>query len=218
MKVLVVEDDDAIAVPLVRGLEREGFEVERAATGAAALEPAGADLVLLDLGLPDIDGFEVLRRLRQASDVPVIVLTARGDEVDRIVGLELGGDDYVVKPFAFRELLARIRAVLRRHAAAPATDPRTVVGELAVDRRTREVTVAGAEVTLTTKEFDLLAALAEDPGAVVPRARLFEQVWGHAWYGPSKTIDVHVAALRRKLGDPRMIETVRGVGFRLSDP
>ena len=218
VRVLVVEDDDAIADPLVRGLERDGYEVVLATTGSDGLaRAADVDVVLLDIGLPDIDGLEVLRRLRAASDVPVIVLTARGDEVDRVVGLELGADDYVVKPFGLRELVARIKAVTRRNRT---TTPSTTVvgGRLELDRRTRRVALDGVELDLTPKEHDVLAVLAEDPGAVVTRDQLFERAWGHAWYGPTKTLDVHVAALRRKLGDPAWIEAVRAVGFRLRAP
>jgi DNA-binding response OmpR family regulator len=223
--VLIIEDDDAIAVPLAKGLTREGYDVERFERGEPALlrlQGDGAqpvpDVVLLDLGLPDLDGFELCRRLRATSEVPVIVVTARGEEVDRVVGLELGADDYIVKPFGFRELVARIRAVTRRlqHRAVEAGPVR--VGELEIDPRTRRVTVGGHEVPLTPKEFDLLALLAEDPGAVCSRTRILEEVWDPHWYGPTKTLDVHVASLRKKLGDPGWIETVRGVGFRLRAP
>ena len=218
MRVLVVEDDDSIAVPLVKGLEREGFVVERVATGAAALVAAPADMVLLDLGLPDIDGYEVCRRLRADSDVPIIVVTARGEEVDRVIGLELGADDYLVKPFGLRELVARIRAVARRsEGRVSAPDQRRVRG-VEVDVRTRRVTVDGTEVELTRKEFDLLALLTEEPGAIRTRDEIMEAVWDAHWYGPTKTLDVHIAALRRKLGDPTVIETVRGVGFRTAGP
>jgi DNA-binding response OmpR family regulator len=216
VRVLMVEDDDAIAEPLARGLEREGLEVARAATGEAALAAESYDVVLLDLGLPDIDGFEVCRRLRARSEVPIIVVTARGDEVDRVVGLELGADDYIVKPFGFRELLARIRAVTRRSAPSRADEVAAlVVGPLTVDRRTHQVDLAGEALALTPKEFDLLALLAEQPGTVFARSLILEEVWDAHWYGPTKTLDVHVAALRKKLGDPAWIETVRGVGFRL---
>ena len=223
MRLLLVEDDDAIAGPLVKGLGREGFEVTRVATGTDALAAEPADLVLLDLGLPDIDGYEVCRRLRSESEVPIIVITARGDEVDRVVGLELGADDYVVKPFGFRELVARIRAVSRRAASREAVadggeaeaDPVLRAGRVEVDTRTRRATVDGGEVSLTRKEFDLLALLASDPGATRTRDEILEEVWDAHWYGPTKTLDVHVASLRKKLGDPTLIETVRGVGFRL---
>jgi DNA-binding response OmpR family regulator len=218
MRLLVVEDEDAIAEPLVDGLRREGFAVERAATGGAALEAAPADLVLLDLRLPDVDGLDVCRRMRERSDVPIIVVTARGEEADRVVGLELGADDYVVKPYGLRELIARIRAVARRTAPHGTHRAPLRVGSLEVDERARTASVAGHELALTPKEFELLAALAGDPGAAVSRRRLLEEVWQTNWYGSSKTIDVHVAALRRKLGDPRWIETVRGVGFRLRAP
>jgi DNA-binding response OmpR family regulator len=214
VRILLVEDEDSIAGPLVVGLRREGYDVERAATAAAALAAPPADLVLLDLRLPDGDGLDVCRALRTRGDTPIIVVTARGEESDRVVGLELGADDYVVKPFGLRELIARIRAVTRR------TSPRSThaplhVGELVVDERARLASLGGRELDLTPKEFDLLAALARDPGAAVSRRRLLEDVWQTTWYGSAKTIDVHVAALRRKLGDASLIETVRGVGFRL---
>jgi two-component system, OmpR family, response regulator RegX3 len=243
MRVLIVEDDDAIASPLAKGLEREGLAVDRVETGTDALDCSAAsafDVVLLDLGMPDRDGFDVCRELRSRSDVPIIVVTARSEEVDRVVGLELGADDYIVKPFGLRELVARIRAVVRRRTPAstdesshakpgangnengngnghqPESQGSVVeVGTLSVDRRTRRVTVDGDVVALTPKEFDLLAFLADDAGAVRPRQELLENVWDPHWYGPTKTLDVHVASLRKKLGDPGWIETVRGVGFRL---
>jgi len=216
---LLVEDDDAIAVPLTKGLQREGFTVTRVATGTAAIEQASAvDLVLLDLGLPDIDGYQVCRRIRAASSVPVIVVTARGEEVDRVIGLELGADDYVVKPFGLRELVARIRAVTRRtsNPGAGETDVSAVDG-LTVDRRTHRAALHDTELDLTPKEFDLLAFLVSDPGRTRSRREILEAVWDPHWYGPSKTLDVHMASLRRKLGDPTRIETVRGVGFRLRE-
>ena len=216
MRLLLVEDDLTIASPLVRGLEREGFSVEHAACGAEArraLAAAAPDVVLLDLGLPDVDGFELCRELRAVSGIPIIVVTARGEEVDRVVGLELGADDYVVKPFGFRELVARVRAVLRRGAAR--SDPSPAPGPLVVDRRTRRAFVDDRPITLTPKEFDLLALLADDPGAVYGRQRILDEVWDPHWYGPTKTLDVHIASLRRKLGRPELIETVRGVGYRL---
>ena len=215
MHVLVVEDDDAIAEPLVEGLSRQGFTVSRVATGAAALEADGAQVVLLDLGLPDLDGYEVCRRLRARSDVPILVISARGDEVDRVVGLELGADDYLVKPFGFRELVARIRAVSRRTSSVGDGARPQQIGSLEIDRRRRRVHVDDEEVALTPKEFDLLACLADEPGTVFTRERLLSDVWDPHWYGPTRTLDVHVASLRKKLGDPRWVETVRGVGFRL---
>ena len=221
MRVLIVEDDDAIATPLAKGLEREGLSVDRVETGNDALDRSAAapfDVVLLDLGLPDRDGFDVCRQLRARSDVPIIVVTARSEEVDRVVGLELGADDYVVKPYGLRELIARIRAVMRRTASLGVSDGTLRVGELEVDERSRRANLERRELELTPKEFDLLAALARDPGAALSRQRLLAEVWQTSWYGSSKTIDVHVAALRRKLGDPGWIETVRGVGFRLRVP
>jgi DNA-binding response OmpR family regulator len=218
VRVLMVEDDDAIAEPLARGLEREGFEVARASTGGAALTASGYHVVLLDLGLPDLDGFEVCRRLRAASHVPIIVVTARGDEVDRVVGLELGADDYMVKPFGFRELVARIRAVTRRSQTRVDEGGPLSIGPLTVDRKTRRVALREEELALTPKEFDVLALLASEPGTVFSRNHILEAVWDAHWYGPTKTLDVHVAALRKKLGDPAWIETVRGVGFRLAEP
>jgi len=215
MKILLVEDEPAIAEPLVEGLRREGFEVEWAATGNSALEAPSCDVVLLDLRLPDVDGLDVCRSLRRRSDVPIIVVTARGEESDRVVGLELGADDYVVKPFGLRELIARIRAVTRRASARPHENGAIQIGGLSVDERARRAQLDGEELHLTPKEFDLLAALARDPGAAISRRRLLEEVWQTTWYGSAKTIDVHVAALRRKLGEPGWIETVRGVGFRL---
>ena len=212
--VLLVEDDDSVAEPLAKGLAREGFTVRRAVSGREALDAPDADVVLLDLGLPDIDGFELCRQLRARSRTPIIVVSARGQEVDRVVGLEIGADDYVVKPFGFRELIARIRAVTRR---AERRDDATVicVGSVVVDRRAHRVTVDGREVALTPKEYDLLELLARDAGAVRTRAEILETVWDPHWYGPTKTLDVHVASLRRKLGDATLVETVRGVGFRL---
>jgi two-component system, OmpR family, response regulator RegX3 len=215
VRILLVEDEDAIANPLAEGLRREGFDVTRVATGAAALAAELPDLVLLDLRLPDGDGTEVCRQLRTRSDVPIIVVTAKGEEVDRVVGLELGADDYVVKPFGFRELLARIRAVLRRTRRGAGED-RVRAGSLDLDLRARRATLDGGELTLTPKEFALLALLASDPGAVISREHILREVWNTDWFGPTKTIDVHVASLRKKLGDPRWIETVRGVGLRLA--
>lgn len=212
----MVEDDAAIATPLVAGLGRHGFDATPVMTGTEALDRvADADLVLLDLGLPDLDGAEVCRRLRDRSAVPIIVVSARSDEVDRVLLLEMGADDYVVKPFGLRELVARIRAVSRRTGGTEPAAARLEVGPLVIDRRTHEVHADGRLVELTPKEFDLLAYLATDPGAAHPRRDILEEVWDANWYGSSKTLDVHVASLRRKLGHPEWIQAVRGVGFKL---
>lgn len=218
MKILVVEDDPAIAEPLVTGLARNGFEPTHVADGRGALDAVDAtDLVLLDLGLPDLDGAEVCRRLRERSGVPIIVVSARSGEVDRVLLLEMGADDYVVKPFGLRELVARIRAVARRSGGGgrEAIVQQLTVGPLTVDLRTHEVRVDGTPVELTPKEFDLLAHLAADPGAALSRRSILEEVWDANWYGSSKTLDVHVASIRRKLGHPEWIQAVRGVGFKL---
>jgi DNA-binding response OmpR family regulator len=217
MRILVVEDDPSISIPLSEGLVREGFDVEVAASGAAALAASPADLVLLDLGLPDLEGSVVCQRLRARGGVPIIVVSARGEEIDRVVLLELGADDYVVKPFGLRELVARIRAVSRRAASTPphpTAAPDLVVGPLHIDRRSRMVTFEGDTVELTPKEYDLLVFLASDAGAVRGREQLIHDVWDEHWWGSTKTLDVHVASLRKKLR-PELIETVRSVGYRL---
>jgi DNA-binding response OmpR family regulator len=211
VRILVVEDDEGIGSALVRGLEREGYETSRAATAREALEAPAVDVVILDLGLPDGDGLEVCRSLRARADVGIIVVTARGEEPDRVTALDLGADDYVVKPFGFAELLARIRAVLRRTHRTEELEH----GTLRIDVRTRRVTFDGVEVVVTPKEFDILRCLASDPGRVFSRPEMFAQVWGGHWYGPTKVLDAHVASLRRKLGRPELIETVYGRGFRL---
>ena len=225
--ILLVEDEPAIAEPLAETLTREGFHLEVAGTAAGAVEAAGRvrpDLILLDLMLPDGSGFDVCREVRRDSQVPIIMLTARGDEADRVIGLELGADDYVVKPFSAREVTARVRAVLRRTAtaAAPAgASRRRRAGRrsrgVRLDPATRSVTKAGAPVEVTRKEFDLLALLMRSAGPVVTRERLIDEVWDVNWFGSTKTLDVHVSGLRKKLGDdsaaPRYIHTVRGVGF-----
>jgi two-component system response regulator RegX3 len=223
MKILVVEDDPSISGPLHEGLVREGFEVDVATTGAAALAAPPVDLVLLDLGLPDLEGRVVCQQLRSKGPVPIIVVSARGDEIDRVVLLELGADDYVVKPFGFRELVARIRAVARRTggpggAGAPTgSDDGTelAAGPLRIDRRVRSVRLDDDEVVLTPKEYDLLVFLAADAGAVRSRDEIIREVWDENWWGSTKTLDVHVASLRRKLR-PDLIETVRSVGYRLA--
>ena len=224
MKLLLVEDDRAIAGSLVEGLTAAGHSVVHVSTGAGALAERGYELVLLDLGLPDMDGRDVCRELRQRSATPIIMLTARSEEFDRVLGLELGADDYVTKPFSLRELVARIRAVSRRTTDGQSlADDREVggpqvIGPMELDRRTRRVRIDGQEVALTAKEFDLLAFLANDVGAVHTRTEILETVWDAHWYGPTKTVDAHVASLRKKLGDHSWIEAVRGVGFRLEPP
>ncbi|MFI0776437.1 response regulator transcription factor [Streptomyces sp. NPDC021212] len=251
VRALLIEDDETIAEPLVEGLRRYGLTASHVGTGTAGLEGPYGDIVLLDLGLPDMDGIDVCRGIRRVSDVPIIMLTARGEEADRVLGLELGADDYLAKPFSMRELIARIRAVTRRtqrtetaptvppaaaatpappppvfepqpaQPAAPAPAPvqhQTLEGQepLIVDRRTRQVWVGGTPVALTPKEFELLALLTEDPGAVYSRQQILDRVWDPHFHGPTKTLDVHIATLRRKLGDPAWIQTLRGVGFRLA--
>jgi DNA-binding response OmpR family regulator len=215
MRVLLVEDEEAIAEPLADRLRREGYAVTWVGNAADALAASEHDLVLLDLRLPDRDGFEVCRELRARSGVPIIVISARGEEVDRVVGLELGADDYLVKPFGIRELLARINAVTRRTGERAPTSTVIRIGALTVDGEARRALLGGDEIDLTAKEFDLLAALAARPGAVVSRRRLLDEVWDGRHHLATKTIDVHVASLRRKLRDPGRIQTVRGVGFRL---
>ncbi len=216
VSVLVVEDDPGIATQLVRGLERAGYTADSVALGADALRRPPSDVVLLDLGLPDIDGVDVCRQLRQTSGAAIIVVTARGEEADRVLALDEGADDYLVKPFGLAELLARIRAVLRRGQRTGAELLRH--GALTVDMRTRRVTVDGGDVALTPKEFAILECLVSDPGRLVSRQEIVERAWDEHWYGPTKVLDVHLAALRRKLGDPSLIETVYGHGFRLADP
>ncbi|MFE5815369.1 response regulator transcription factor [Streptomyces sp. NPDC056479] len=270
IRVLLIEDDETIAEPLTEGLAHFGLTVDHVTTGAEGLRSAYGDVVLLDLGLPDMDGIDVCRGIRRVSDVPVIILSARGEEADRVLGLELGADDYLAKPFSMRELVARVRAVTRRtqrteataepvrpetpvergrtealverlraearaepalppppaplsyEASPPASDdepaprPPYAPGPLVVDRRTRQVWVGEIPVTLTPKEFELLALLTEDPGAVYSRQQILDRVWDPHYEGPTKTLDVHVASLRRKLGDSAWIQTLRGVGFRLA--
>ena len=214
LQVLVIEDDPAIGRQLERGLVRAGYRVSRAADGSQALLAGPADVILLDLGLPDIDGLELCQRLRARSSAAIIAVTARSEEAMRVATLDAGADDYLVKPFGFSELLARVRAVLRR--INPGDSGQFRHGDLTVDPRTRRVLMADQDVALTPKEFDLLACLAEDPGRALTRQEILERAWGGHWYGPSKVLDVHVASLRRKLGDPALIETVYGVGYRLA--
>ncbi|MFJ8535696.1 response regulator transcription factor [Streptomyces sp. NPDC093591] len=220
MRVLLVEDDEPVAESLRRGLLRYGFEVAWVSTGAGALSHDDPyDVVLLDLGLPDTDGLDVCKALRERGDVPIIVISARSDETDRVVGLELGADDYVSKPFGVREVIARIRAVMRRMqprtAAAAEAGPDRYGERLTIDRKAARVRLNGEEVALAPKEYDLLAFLTEEPGALMSREQIMEAVWDANWFGPTKTLDVHVAALRRKLAGAITIEAVRGVGFRL---
>lgn len=216
---LVVEDDEPIANALVVGLQREGFDAESAGTAAEALNSLPADFILLDLGLPDRDGIELFRNLRAVSAAPIIMVTARGAEEDRIAGLDLGADDYVVKPFGVRELVARINAVMRRSGPKDAESmPVQVIDGIELDRRVRTVCVSGEPIACTPKEYGILEFLARDPGAVITRQELLNGVWGPHWYGATKMMDVHVASLRRKLGSSDVIETIRGVGFKLVGP
>lgn len=216
MHILLVEDDLSIADSLREGLVRYGFDVDHVTTGSAALAADNSDVVLLDLGLPDMDGLDVCRRLRTRSAVPIIVITARGDEVDTVAGLEVGADDYVAKPFGVREIIARIRAVTRRtSAAAPGDEGPLRVGSVEVDTAARRVFCGGEEVPLAPKEFDLLSTLAQRPGTVLTRESLIDTVWDTHWFGSTRTLDVHIAALRQKLAGSLTITTVRGVGFRL---
>lgn len=215
-RILVVDSDTASADALVTGLLRQGHEAERVATGRAALEAYGdAHMVLMDLDLPDLDGLEVCRRIRAGSGVPVIAVTARGSELDRVLGLQAGADDYLVKPYGFRELVARIEAVMRRcQGRAPTADPSVIAhGPLLIDVSARRVSLDGRPIALTRKEFDLVRLLASQPDAVLPRQRIMREVWGDAW--SRRTIDTHISKIRSKLGSPEWIVTVRGVGFRL---
>ena len=224
-RILLIEDEESISEPLERALGREGFDVSVAATAAEGRErfrDDRPDLVLLDVMLPDGDGRDVLREIRGMSRTPVVMLTARGEELERVLGLELGADDYVTKPFSSAELAARVRAVLRR-AEAPAADAESAVleaGDVRMELERHEASLGGKPLELTVKEYELLRMLLEHAGRVVTREQLIREVWDTSWFGSTKTLDVHVSALRRKLGDdpadPRYISTVRGVGFRLA--
>jgi DNA-binding response OmpR family regulator len=223
VKTILVVDDEGNIVELVRlYLETEGYSVVTAADGEKALEMYerhDPDLVVLDLMLPRMDGFEVCRELRRRGDVPILMLTARSEDVDAIVGLELGADDYVTKPFNPRALVARVKAILRRTDATAKGGRPIAVGNLRIDPRRREVTIGDRRLELRAREFDLLAALARDPGAVLTRDALLEDVWGTDFPGETRTVDVHVAEVRKKLGgDGPQIETVRGLGYRLVPP
>jgi DNA-binding response OmpR family regulator len=228
-RVLIVDDESNLRHTVGYSLRREGYDVLEAADGEAALAAAGErpmDLVVLDLMLPGIDGLEVCRRLRECGSVPILMLTARAEEIDRVVGLELGADDYLAKPFSMRELLARVKAILRRAelsrtAPSPPAPTRLVLDGLTVDLARRRAAIGEQPVALKPREFDLLAFLAGHPGQVFTRAQLLEHVWGYDYAGDSRTVDVHVRSLRTKLGDradtPRWIETVWGVGYRFRE-
>jgi two-component system response regulator RegX3 len=223
--ILLVEDETSIVEPLAEALRSEGFDTLVAGTVAEALEQSRRepDLVLLDVMLPDGSGYDVCRELRRRSQVPIIMLTARGEEADRVIGLELGADDYVVKPFSGREVVARIRAVLRRSDTPEPADERPLeVGNVRLDPAKHEVTLGDDVLELSRKEFELLHLLMRNAGSVVTRERLIDEVWDPNWFGSTKTLDVHVSGVRRKLRDdpsqPRYLHTVRGVGFRFSSP
>lgn len=216
MKVLLVEDDASIASSVEASLRQAGLSVVHVPTGGDGVEAVRRDqfdVVLMDLGLPDMDGLDAAKAIRDFSSVPIIIVSARGDELDRVLGLELGADDYVVKPFSQRELLARIRAVTRRVADGAPSVP-DVHGRLHVDERAHTVSLDGVDVQLTAKEFDLLAFLASEPNVVFRRNDILEHVWDTNWYGTTKTLDAHVASIRKKLGNADWIQAVRGVGFK----
>jgi two-component system, OmpR family, response regulator RegX3 len=225
MRVLVVEDESTIARPLRRALEREGYAVSLCETGHSALRLSRTwepDVILLDLLLPDMDGRDVAREIRTRSQVPIIMVTARGEEADRVTGLELGADDYVVKPFSAGELVARIRAIQRRGRAPSARRSPITIGAITLDPSSRAVTKDGEPIELAAKEFDLLKLLMSRAGEVVGREEIMDEVWDPHWFGPTKTLDVHISWLRKKIEDepsnPAYITTVRGVGFRFAAP
>ena len=221
-KILIVDDEPNIVQTVRAYLERESYAVQSASDGLSALKVAYTfqpDLIVLDIMLPGIDGLEMLRQLRQTSDVYVLLLTAKADETDKIVGLTVGADDYLTKPFSPRELVARIKAILRRGRDNDTGERTLIVGSLRIDPETRQVWNDSRLIDLTTIEFDILHALARHPGRVLSREQLIEQVWGYDYYGDERVVDVHIGRLRKKLndeaGDPEMIGTVRGVGYRL---
>jgi two-component system response regulator RegX3 len=219
LQVLVVEDDVHIAEELALGLNDHGFHVVQAGTGRTAIDRcAEVDVVLLDLGLPDLDGIDVCRMIRKVCEVPIIIVTARGAEFDRVLGLKMGADDYVVKPYGLRELAARVEVVSRRKTVPRQAEPDEGIrdaGPVRVDLRQRRVIVEDREVVLTRKEFDLLALLTDEPGRVFTRELIMSEIWGYDDVIDSRTLGVHMTSLRKKLGLPRLIETVRGVGFRV---
>lgn len=221
MKILIVEDDDRVADALGAFLRKSGYATARAAHGAGALEALGSDteVVLLDLGLPDIDGIDLCRRIRARTGVPIIIATARNEVRDRITGLRAGADDFLVKPYDVRELVARIEAVTRRSRTMPTDAEREQsvdIGGVRFDLVARQVLVDGVAVELTRKEFDIVAVLVRYPGVVVPRERIIREVWNSDWHSFSRSLEVHVGSIRRKIGPGAPIETVRGVGYRLA--
>jgi len=217
---MVVDDEPNILELVKLYLEREGYQVETVARGSEALSrfpQVNPDLIILDLMLPDMDGFEVCRQIRSKSNVPILMLTARKEDVDKIVGLEMGADDYLTKPFNPRELIARIRAVLRRYQSGQKTGENVALGKLRLDFARHEVSIDGRPLTLRTKEFALLTAFMQNPGTVFSREKLLEMVWGFDYYGETRTVDVHVNHLREKLADSGVnIETLRGVGYKMT--
>ena len=216
MTVLLVEDDRAIADAVIQGLRANGYEVGHVILGSEAIakvRAGGVTTVVLDLGLPDMDGTEVCHQIRTFSHVPIVVVSARETEMDRVTVLDMGADDYVVKPFGIKELVARIQAVMRRATGTVTPISHIEVGSLVIDTKTRAVSVGEVAIALTPKEFDLLAYLAREPGTAFRRADILRDVWQTTWYGTTKTLDAHVASIRKKLGDPQWIESVRGVGF-----
>jgi DNA-binding response OmpR family regulator len=223
MRVLVVEDDASVADGIVDGLTSSAIESRHVGSGARAIAELSdyqPDVVLLDLGLPDMDGSDVCRAIRAAGMVPIIVVSARNEEIDRVLALEMGADDFVVKPFGMRELVARIRAVTRRFdsASRDAGSGERRFGDLVIDIRAQRVTLGAQSVHLTAKEFELVEYLSRDPGAVFKRSEILHDVWDTNWYGTTKTLDAHIAAIRKKLGSSGWIESVRGVGFRFGSP